>query len=294
MQRSDIGRLGVWAALDSMPAPRAAEFCQQLEAWGYCALWMPEAVGRDPFPTIGYLAAHAKKLIFATGIANIYARDPMTMRATQQALAELTGDRLLLGLGVSHAPMVEGMRKHHYGKPIAAMSNYLDAMKSALYLGAKPAAEAPIVLAALRPKMLALAAEKTQGAHPYNVTPEHTKRAREILGAKAWLCPEQMVLLETNPSKAREIARKNLATYLVLPNYRNNLKWIGFSDADLDQGGSDRLVDGLVAWGDEKAIEKRIREHHDAGADHVCIQSFRHDGSVGADERVLAAFAPRR
>ncbi len=294
MQRSDLGRLGVWASLDGMPAAQAAEFCQRLEAWGYPALWMPEAVGRDPFALIGHLAAHAKRLIFATGIANIYARDAMTMRAVQQSLAELTGGRLLLGLGVSHAPMVEGMRGHDYGKPIAAMSAYLDAMQKAIYLGPKPASEAPILLAALRPMMLALAKQKTQGAHPYNVTPEHTRRAREILGPDAWLCPEQMLLLETTPSVAREIARKNLKTYLALPNYLNNLKWIGFSDADFAQGGSDRLVDALVAWGDEKALEKRIRQHHDAGADHVCIQSFRPDGQVGADERVLAAFAPGR
>ncbi len=294
MQRSDLGRLGVWAALDGMPAAQAVEFCQKLEAWGYRALWMPEAVGRDPFAAIGYLAARAETLIFATGIANIYARDAMAMRAIQQSLAELTGGRLLLGLGVSHAPMVQGMRGHAYGRPVATMSAYLDAMKQAVYLGPKPAEEAPIVLAALRPKMLALAAQKARGAHPYNVTPEHTRRARERLGPEGWLCPEQMVLLETTPSRAREIARKNLKTYLGLPNYRNNLKWLGFEDGDFEEGGSDRLVDALVAWGDEVAISARIREHHDAGADHVCIQAFRSDGQLGADERLLAALAPRR
>jgi len=153
-----------------------------------------------------------------------------------------------------------------------AMRGYLDAMEKAVYTGPKPAEETPIVIAALRPKMLALAAERTAGAHPYNVTPEHTARARKILGSGPTLAPEQMVLLETSPSKAREVARKNLAIYLTLPNYANNWRWLGFGDADFASGGSDRLIDAIVAWGDEKAIAARVKAHFDAGADHVCIQ----------------------
>jgi probable F420-dependent oxidoreductase len=294
MEIGKLGRLGVWAWLDHLPARAAAEFCHELEEWGYRTLWIPEAVGRDPFALIGFLGAQTSKLVFATGIANIYARDAMTMRAIRETLGELTGGRFVLGLGVSHAPMVTGLRKHEYGKPIETMRGYLDAMAAATYAGATPAEPAPIVLAALRPRMLALSRDAARGAHPYFVPPEHTARAREILGKDAWLCPEQMVLLETDASKARAIARQNIGIYIGLPNYRNNLKWLGFEDRDFDDGGSDRLVDAIVAWGDEKVIADRIQAHRDAGADHVCIQSFATDGGRGFDRRVLEAFAPAR
>jgi probable F420-dependent oxidoreductase len=289
-----LGRLGVWTWLDALPAAEAAAFAKQVEAWGYSALWVPEAIGRDPFALLGFLAASTSRLILATGIANLYARDAVAMRAAQLTLAELSGGRFLLGLGVSHAPMVQGLRGHAYGKPVATMRAYLEAMEKAPWAGPQPPEPPPTVLAALRPHMLALAAERTQGAHPYNVTPEHTARAREILGKRAWLCPEQMVLFERNASDARRIARQNLAIYLGLPNYQENLRWLGFGDADFANGGSDRVVDSIVAWGDEKAIAARIRAHHDAGADHVCIQAFRPDGTPGPDRRILEALAPGR
>ena len=288
-----LGRLGVWTFLELLPAPKALEVAQRIEALGYSALWMPEAIGRDPFSLISFLAAHTKKLVFATGIANIYARDAVTMRAIQQTVGELAGNRFVLGLGVSHAPMVAGLRGHAYGKPVATMRAYLDAMEKAPYMGPPPSQETPVVIAALRPNMLRLAAERCAGAHPYNVTPEHTARAREILGKGPTLAPEQMVLRETDPSKARAVARKNLTVYLGLPNYQNNWKWLGFDDADFASGGSDRLIDAIVAWGDEKAIEARIQAHFDAGADHVCIQPFRADGEPGPDLRLLEALAPR-
>jgi probable F420-dependent oxidoreductase len=293
MQAAQLGRLGVWTWLDTFPAAEAVEFARRVEAWGYSALWIPEAVAREPFSLLGYLAANTRSLVLATGIANIYARDPMTMRATQKTLAELSGGRFLLGLGVSHEHLVSKVRGHEYKKPVATMRAYLEAMEKALYMGPQPKEDAPIVLAALRPKMLALAGEKTQGAHPYFVTPEHTARAREILGKGALLCPEQKVLLETSASKARDVARRAMAIYTGLPNYQNNLRTLGFSDADFQGGGSDRLVDAIVAWGDEKAIAARIRAHHDAGADHVCIQPLRPDGVPGPDPRVLEALAPR-
>jgi probable F420-dependent oxidoreductase len=251
-------------------------------------------VGRDPFSLIGYLAAHTERLVLATGIANIYARDPMTMRAVQQTLAELSGGRLLLGLGVSHAHLVSKVRGHEYKKPVSTMRSYLEAMEKALYMGPAPKEAAPIVLAALRPRMLGLAAERARGAHPYFVPPEHTARAREILGKGPWLCPEQMVLRETDPAKARALARENMKVYVSLPNYQNNLKWLGFEDADFQDGGSDRLVDAIVAWGDEDAISARIQAHFDAGADHVCIQPFRADGVPGPDEALLERLAPGR
>jgi probable F420-dependent oxidoreductase len=288
-----LGRLGVWTFFDLLPTPKAAELARQIESLGYSALWFPEAVGRDPFSFISYLAAQTKRLVFATGIANIYARDAVTMRALQQTVGELSGGRFVLGLGVSHAPMVAGLRGHAYGKPVATMRAYLEAMEKAPYFGPKPAEETPVVIAALRPNMLALAAERCAGAHPYNVTPEHTARAREILGKGPTLAPEQMVLRETDPAKARAVARKNLAVYLGLPNYQNGWRWLGFDDADFANGGSDRLIDAVVAWGDERAIEARIQAHFDAGADHVCIQPFRPDGEPGPDLRLLEALAPR-
>jgi len=289
-----LGRLGVWSWLDSFPAPEAAAFAKRVEAWGYSALWIPEAVGREPFALLGYLAAATERLVLATGIANIYARDAFTTRGAQLTLAELSGDRFLLGLGVSHQPMVQGLRGHAYGPPVATMRTYLETMERAPYVGPKPPEAPPLVIAALRPRMLELAAERAQGAHPYNVTPEHTARARQILGPRAWLCPEQMVLLETDASKARAIARQNLRVYLGLPNYQKNLVWLGYAESEFQDGGSDRLVDALVAWGDEEKIAARIRAHHDAGADHVCIQAFRPDGQPGPDERLLAALAPAK
>lgn len=290
----DLGRLGVWTFLDLMSASEAAAFARRIEALGYTTLWLPEAIGRDPFTLLGYLAARTERLQLATGIANIYARDPMTMRAVQQTMAELSGGRFVLGLGVSHAHLVSGVRGHEYRKPIPAMREYLEAMRGALYRAVEPAAEAPIVLAALRPAMLRLARARARGAHPYFTTPEHTARAREILGPDAWLAPEQMVLLDTDPARARAAARTAMQIYLGLPNYQNNLKWLGFTDADIAGGGSDRLVDAIVAWGDEQAIADRIRAHHDAGADHVCIQPLRADGVPGPDPRALEAMAPAR
>jgi len=290
---TEIGRLGVWTWLDGYTAPETAEFANQIEEWGYSALWIPEAVGRDPFPLIGYLAASTTKLVFATGIANIYARDALTGKALLKTCAELAPGRFVLGLGVSHGHLVAGVRGHEYKKPLSTMRAYLDAIDEALYMGKEPEVEAPIVLAALKDKMLGLAAERTRGAHPYFVPPEHTARAREVMGPDAWLCPEQMVLLETDASRAREVARANMKTYIRLPNYQNNLRQFGYTDDDFADGGSDRLVDAIVAWGDEKTIWERVQGHYDAGANHVCIQPFRVDGA-GPDLRLLEAYAPSR
>ncbi len=291
---TEIGRLGVWTWLDGMSAEEAAAFAQRVEDWGYSALWIPEAVGREPFSFIGYLAAQTSKLVLATGIANIYARDPMTTNAIRQTLGELAPGRFVMGLGVSHGHLVAGVRGHEYStKPVTTMREYLEKMDSALYMGVKAAEPAPIVLAALRDKMLGLAAGATRGAHPYFVPPEHTAHAREVLGPDAWLCPEQMVLLETDPTVARQVARQNMEVYIRLPNYQNNLRQFGFGDDDFENGGSDRLVDAIVCWGDEKTIEGRIQAHYDAGADHVCIQPFKVDGP-GPDERLLEIFAPAK
>jgi len=196
----------------------------------------------------------------------------MAMASGQKTLAEAYPDRFVLGLGVSHVPLVEQLRGHQYEKPVSRMRTYLDAMHQAPYNSAAPASKPIRVLAALRPKMLELAAERADGAHPYNVNPEHTARARKILGAGRYLCPEQAVVLETDPAKARKIGRQFLELYLKLPNYTNNFLWLGFDENDFRNGGSDRLIDAIIAWGDLNAIRNRIREHQSAGADHVSIQ----------------------
>ncbi len=287
----NLGKIGVWNWLDHLSANEAAEFAQRVEGWGYSALWIPEAVGRDPFALIGYLAARTERLIFATGIANIYARDPMATKAIWKTVSELAPNRFILGLGVSHQHLVQGARGHDYGKPLSAMRNYLEAMEKALYMGREPEQDAPIVLGALRDKMLQLSATAAQGAHPYLVTPEHTKRARSVIGPDALLCPEQMVLAETDETNARKIARANLKVYVGLPNYQNNLRQFGFGDEDFADGGSDRLVDALVCWGEPEKIAAHIQAHLDAGANHVCIQAYRADGAPGADETLLEALA---
>ncbi len=288
----DLGRIGVWSWIDMLPSAEAAGFASRLESWGYGALWLPEAMGRDPFAAATHLLGATERLVLATGIANIYARDALAMRAAQETVAELSGGRFVLGLGVSHKPMVSDIRGHDYGRPVATMRAYLDALASAPFAGQRAAESPPVVLAALRPRMLALAAERAAGAHPYLMTPAHTAKAREVLGEGPLLCPEQKVLLETDPVRARDTARKAIAMYLALPNYRNGLLWTGYEEADFDDGGSDRLVDGIVAWGDADALRARIAEHHEAGADHVAIQPVRPDGAPGPDEDALRELAP--
>jgi len=254
------------------PAGKVREAASELEERGYGAIWFGEAVGREALTHAGLLLAATRRIVVATGIANIYARDPIAMASGQKTLAEAYPDRFVLGLGVSHVPLVEQLRGHQYDKPVPRMRAYLDAMDQAPYNSVAPTSKPMRVLAALRPKMLELAAERADGALPYNVTPEHTARARKILGAGQYLCPEQAIVLETDPAKARKIGREFLELYLQLPNYTNNFLWLGFDENDFRNGGSDRLIDAMIAWGDLNAIRNRIREHHSAGADHVCIQ----------------------
>jgi probable F420-dependent oxidoreductase len=287
-----LGRLGVWSAMDTMSAADGAAFARRVEGWGYSALWLPESRGRNVLVHSSWLLANTSTLIVAPGIANIYARDPMAMKNGQRALAEQSGGRFLLGIGVSHAPSVEGVRGHNYGRPVATMRAYLQGMAAAPYGAPEPPEPPPTILAALGPRMLALSAELGDGAHPYNVTPEHTAEARRILGPGKLLCPEVWVLLETDAAKARAAARQALAPYLRLDNYANNWRRLGFGDADLAGSGSDRLVDATVAWGDEGKIRAAIQAHWDVGADHVCIQTIRPDGSRLPDERLLAMLAP--
>jgi probable F420-dependent oxidoreductase len=285
-----INKLGVWAATDHLSAANTADFARRIEAWGYGTLWIPEGLGREVFSASAWLLANTSALIVASGIANIYARDPLASAAAQKGLNEQSGGRFILGLGVSHVPLVE-VRKHAYGKPLATMRAYLQGMAEADYRGIAPPAPPKTVLAALGPKMLKLSAELADGAHPYNVPPEHTRQARRILGAGKLLCVEQAAILETNAADARAIARRFLAFYFDLPNYVDNWRRLGFTDPDFAGGGSDRLIDAIIAWGDERAIRTRIEEHWQAGADHVCVQAV--GPTLLPDERLLALLAPR-
>jgi len=287
----NLGRVGVWTfQLELQPAAKAQEAAAEIEELGYGALWIPEALGREAFTHAALLLGGTRRIPVATGIANIWGRDPMAMAAAQKTLAEAYPDRFLLGMGVSHAPMV-GMRGHDYTRPLTAMREYLDAMDRAPFMAMPPAVEPERVIGALAPKMLALAAERTDGAHPYFVPPEHTRRARAALGPKKLLAPEQAVVLERDPGVAREIARAHMQMYLQLPNYVNNLRRLGFSDDDIRDGGSDKLVDAIVAWGDVGAVADRVRAHHEAGADHVCIQVLPREATAMpiAEWRALAA-----
>jgi probable F420-dependent oxidoreductase len=283
-----LGKLGVWFSFDHLTAAESAAFAKRIEQWGYSTVWVPEGLGRDSIEQSGWLLANTSSLNVATGISNIYGRDPMMMKAGQMGLNELSGGRFLLGLGVSHGPIVAGVRKHEYGKPIETMRNYLTGMKASPYNAPPPADVPKTVIAALGPKMLELSRDHVDGAHPYNVSPIHTAMARKILGPGKLLCVEQMVLLETDPPRAREAARKTLALYLGLPNYVNNWLRMGFSQDEITNG-ADRLIDDTVAWGDEAAIIKRIEQHWEAGADHVCIQTIHEDPTVG--EKLLASLA---
>jgi probable F420-dependent oxidoreductase len=285
-----LENLGVWAGTDALSAADAATFSKRVEAWGYGALWIPEAVGREVFSASAWLLANTGSLIVASGIANIYARDSFSAAAAQKGLNEQSGGRFLLGLGVSHIPLVEGLRQHQYGKPVATMRSYLQAMGKSRYQSVPPAAPPKTVLAALGPKMLELSSELADGAHPYNVTPEHTRQARALLGASKLLCVEQGAILETNPAQARATARRFLSIYMGLPNYVNNWRRMGFGDDDFAGGGSDRLVDAVIVWGDEKAIRARIDEHWQAGADHVCVQAI--GQTALPDEHLLGLLAP--
>jgi len=283
----------MWFFLDAMTAPQTAEFAQKVEKLGYQTLWIPEAVGREPFPHAAYMLDKTSRLNIATGIANIWGRDPITMSAASKTVAEASGGRFLLGIGVSHRPLVTNLRGHSYDKPYSYMKEYLPKMKGALYRAPQPAQEVPVVLAALHPKMLQLAASEANGTHTYFVPPEHTAKARAAVGAKPWICVAQAVILESDAARARTMARTYMKTYVPrLPNYTNNLKALGWKDEDFQNGCSDALVDAIVAWGSEQKIHDRIEAHLKAGATHVCILPIRVDNESLPDPRVMEAMAP--
>ena len=273
-----IGTYGLWTfSLDRQPWSRAKELAAEIEAMGWSAIWIPEATNRNVFVNATLLLSATEALRVITGIAPIHNRDAMATANGQRTLDEAFPERFVLGLGVSHKWLVEDIRGGRYSKPLAAMSEYLDRMDAAPFSAHPPTAASRRLLAALGPKMLALAASKADGAHPYLVAPEHTRGARQILGAGKILAPDQKVLLETDPVEARRIARSHLAGYLSQPNYQNNFLRQGFSADDIANGGSDHLVDAIVAWGTVDQVAARVREHRAAGADHVAVQVLPRD-----------------
>ncbi|MGF1595665.1 MAG: TIGR03620 family F420-dependent LLM class oxidoreductase [Acidimicrobiales bacterium] len=281
----DIGRVGIWqGVLDRQPAGVVRDVVAELDEAGWPTLWVPETIGRDPFVAAAIMLEASHDLRLATGIASIWARDALTTANASLTLNEAYDGRFLLGLGVSHHTLTEWVRKHEYAKPLTRMREYLERMDAAKFSGVRPAEQPARVLAALGPKMLALSAELADGAHPYFVPVEHTAIAREAIGDDKLLAVEQMVVLETDPGTARDIARKHMGVYLGLPNYANNLQRLGFAEGDIADA-ADVVVDAIVAWGTIDEVAARVAAHHDAGADHVCVQVLLDDpGTVPVDE----------
>lgn len=268
----ELGRVGVWSGqLGLMPDAEARVVVGEIEALGYGAIWYPESRAKEAMTQAALLLSASRHIVVASGIANIWARDAAAMVNGGRTLADAFPDRFLLGIGVSHAPTVRS-RGHDYRRPLATMRAYLDGMQAAEYAGPEPSHGPDVVLAALGPKMLRLAAERTMGAHPYFVPVEHTAFARKQMGDDPLLAPEQAVVLTEDRTEAHAIARSHARFYLARDNYRNNLLRLGWSEADVADDGSGALIDALVAWGDAAAIQARVAAHFEAGADHVCIQ----------------------
>jgi probable F420-dependent oxidoreductase len=282
----ELGGVGVWSGqLRWADAAAVGEIAAELEALGYSALWTPGGIGGDIFNDCRRILAATRRVPVATGILNLWMHSPSETATGHHELTTEFPGRFLLGIGVSHGPLVDSTEAGRYRQPMRMTRDYLEALDAA----SPPVPRDERVLAALGPKMLDLARELAGGSHPYNVPPEHSAVARDALGPDRMLLPEQGVVLETDPAAAREAGRAYLATYVGFPNYTNNWKRFGMTDDDLADGGSDRLVDLVVAWGDEAAIAARVQAHLDAGADHVCIQVL----GAGADTQdVFRRLAP--
>jgi probable F420-dependent oxidoreductase len=277
VEQPDLGRIGLWTfALDVQPMAKAQEAAAEIDELGFGTVWLPEAVGREIFSSSALILSATKNINVASGIASIAARSAHTMQSGWKTLSEAFPGRFVLALGVSHSHMVTKLHKLSYDKPYSNMVEYLDVMDKSPYAAAAPQAPMYRMIGALGPKMLQLSAERGVGAHPYFTTPQHTVEARALLGAKPLIAPEIAVIFETDKDKARETARKFMGTYTRLPNYANNLMRLGFTQDDVTNQ-SDRLVDEIVTWGTLDKIAARIREHHDAGANHVCVQVLTHN-----------------
>jgi probable F420-dependent oxidoreductase len=307
-----LGTHGVLLSTAGLPAGELVATARALEALGYGAVWLPEVRGREPFATAALLLSHTERLIVATGILGIHGRDALVTAMGQQTLTEMSGGRFLLGLGVSHAGAVEA-RGHAWTPPLAAMRHYVAALrqchtevsvlKNLALEGVAPQpvergdagamrtvlGDMPVVLAALGPRMTALAGEIAQGAHPCNTTPGHTGRCRQLLGPAPWLCPGQRVCLASDARRARAVGRRMLQSVLAHPHHRVTLLDCGFDEEELELGGSDRLVDALLGWGDVDTIRRHVQAHLEAGASHVCVQAVDLDNPARPCLRALRA-----
>ncbi len=294
-----IGPAGVWSNFDRLPGGDVVAFARSAEAAGYDTLWTQETAGRDPFALLGHLAARTERIGLAVGVAVVYGRDPVAMRGGAATVHELSGGRMLLGLGSSHRDTVSEVRGHEYGGPLTVMRDYLAAYEAAPYRGPEPYGPPPVVLAALRARMLALAASAADGAFPYLVPETYVPGARARLDEAAEVTSRARPLLivslpclrETDANAARAAARRYLDRYLGLPNYLNSLRESGFSEEELARPGSDRLVDALVAWGDDATLRMRLRAMLDAGADQVAMIPLTLEG-LHADRATLEALSP--
>jgi probable F420-dependent oxidoreductase len=286
--RDRMGPAGVWLS-GSVRGPRLKDAAAAIERLGLGALWIGGS-NPDPraFSDLAGLLESTSELVVASGIANIWAWDPAAMHATVNPIDTAYPGRLVVGLGVSHQRSVP-----QYHRPLAAMRDFLDGLdRAAAEAGTRPAFR---VIAALRRRMLELARDRSGGSHPYFTPPAHTAVARQELGPDRLLAPEQAVVVEPDPVRARAVARQYMAVYLTLPNYVNNLRELGFDDEDFADGGSDRLVDTIIAWGDADQVAARVREHLDAGADHVAIQPLGSPEDLGLEQlrRLAPALVPR-
>ena len=275
----NLAGTGLWSGELRYGDPQeAAAAAAELDELGYKALWIPDVSG-DVFTPLNNLLGATKNAVIATGILNLWMTTPKDAAEGYAVAVAEHGDRLMIGIGVSHQLLIDGAKAPGtYEKPLSAMREFLDGL-DALPNDGIPKTNR--MLAALGPKMLELAATRTRGTHPYLITPEYTAQIRATIGEGPLIAAEQGVVLETDPEKARTVAREGLAGYLMLPNYTNNMKRFGFKDDDFANGGSDRLVDALVAWGDEETIAERVTAHYEAGADHVCVQVLRSGSGIG-------------
>jgi probable F420-dependent oxidoreductase len=264
----DLSGVGIWShQLRYGDKSESADAAAELEELGYTALWIPD-VGRTPvLESVDHLLSATNDIVIATGILNLWMNEPADVAASYASLRDTHGDRFLMGIGVSHAPLIDSTEPGRYRRPLAATAAFLDALDAAT----PPVPVEARALAALGPKMLELAANRSRGAHPYLVTPEHTRYARKVLGDGPLLLPEQTVILTDDAAEARAIGAGWLKRYLAMPNYANNMLRQGFSAEDVESV-SDRLVNAIIAWGDESAVINRVNEHLAAGADHVCVQ----------------------
>jgi probable F420-dependent oxidoreductase len=293
MPTMNLSTPGAFCFLDTVPGAELSPLVRKVERLGYSVLWYVEGTGRESLSLGTYLLSQTERLVVASGIAVAFCREPIAAANAARALSELFPGRFILGLGVSNTA-ANARRGVRYESPPVFMREYLARMRAAPYEAPAPEAEAPVVLGSLHPKMIALARDETAGVLTYFTPPEKTAQIRAALGPGPWLCAEQAVRLDSDRARARAAARAYMSSYLRIPHYATMLATVGLSQSDFANGGSDRLVDAIVAWGSEDALRQRLDGHRQAGATHVCVLPLGPDGSLRPDERVLEALAPRQ